>query len=272
MFVIKASGGKEKYQPKKIINTCLRAGADKKLAQEVVNRLEPFIYEGISTKEILRFVHQFLKKRKPVAVRYNLKKAIIKLGPAGFTFEKLVSRILEEYGYKTKMPPPLSGLCITHEVDVVAEKDNLRYNIECKYHNSQGIYTGVKDVLYVWARYLDLKDGYKLGKCERFDSPWLFSNTKFSKQVIQFSKCKKIPITGWNYPQGESLRDLLEKKKLYPITILKSLDKKTREKLSKTDLIFVQDLIERDFKQLRNLTKIRVKKLNSLIQEAKSIL
>ena len=58
----------------------------------------------------------------------------------------------------------MKGKCASHEIDVIADKgDSLRYMIECKYHNSQGIYTGLKEALYTHARFLDLNNGYKLG-------------------------------------------------------------------------------------------------------------
>jgi predicted RecB family endonuclease len=53
------------------------------------------------------------------------------LGPSGFLFEQFFSEILKNYGYKTKINVFLKGKIITHEIDIIAEK-NKKYMIECK--------------------------------------------------------------------------------------------------------------------------------------------
>lgn len=272
MWIVKASGETEKFDPEKIKRTCLKAGASENLAERIAKEVKKRSYNGISTKQILQITLSILNKEKPyVAARYDLKGAMFRLGPAGFVFEHFIGEILKEYGYKTKIHNILRGNCVSHEVDVVASKENKNYMIECKYHNLSGIYTGLKEVLYTYARFLDLSDGAKQGLCQNFNQAWLICNTKFSEDTIQYADCKGVKLTGWNYPKDNSLDDLIEKKKLYPITMIRSLDADSLDKLASSDFVLVLDLIRNPLKEINSITKIPLKKLKIFVDEANRI-
>lgn len=277
MWVVKASGETEKFDKEKIKRTCLRAGASEKLATKIANHVESKAYDGISTKEVLNITLKLLRKEMlPLAARYDLKGAMFRLGPAGFIFEHLVAEILKEYGYEAMVHSMIRGACIYHEIDIIATKmktgkQQKVYMVECKYHNLPGVYSKVKDILYTYARFLDLTEGYKKGFCQKFNKPWLISNTKFSEDTIQYATCKNILLTGWRYPQGSGLEKFIEKKKLYPITMLRGLDKYSQEKLATAGLVLAIDLIRRDIKDLNKITGITINKLKILSKEAERI-
>jgi Holliday junction resolvase len=272
MWIVKASGETEKFDPEKIKRTCLKAGASEKLAERIAKEVKKRSYNGISTKQILQITLSILNKEKPyVAARYDLKGAMFRLGPAGFIFEHFIGEILKEYGYKTKIHNILKGYCVSHEVDVVASEGNKNYMIECKYHNLSGIYTGLKEVLYTYARFLDLLDGAKQGSCQNFEQAWLVCNTKFSEDTIQYAECKGVKLIGWNYPKGNSLEDLIEKKKLYPVTMIRSLDGDSLDKLASSNFVLTLDLIRNSLKELNSITKIPLKKLKNFADEANRI-
>jgi len=272
MYVVKASGETEKFNPKKIKRTCIKAGASEELANKIAREVEKKSYDGISTKEILHITLSLLKKEKSaVATRYDLKGAIFRLGPAGFTFEHLVAEIFKEYDYETKVHSIIRGACVSHEVDVIATKDNDNYMIECKYHNIPGIYTGLREALYTYARFLDLQDGFKKGLCRKFNQPWLVCNTKFSEDAIQYANCKDMRLIGWNFPENQGLEYLIEKNKLYPITMLTRLDADSLEKLANVNLVLVKDLVRINIKELSESSKIPKNKLKILSEEARGI-
>jgi Holliday junction resolvase len=272
MYVVKASGETEKFDPQKIRRTCLKAGASEELADKIAREVEKKSYDGISTKEIFHMALNLLKKEKPiVATKYDLKGSIFRLGPAGFTFEHLVGEIFKELGYNTKVHSIIRGACVSHEIDIIANKDDNNYMIECKYHNIPGIYTGLREALYTYARFLDLQDGFKKGLCRKFNQPWLVCNTKFSEDAIQYSNCKDMRIIGWNYPENQGLEYLIEKDKLYPITMLKDLDSDSLDKLSNANLVLVKDLVRIGIKELSEATKISKNKLKILSNEAREI-
>ncbi len=263
MYVIKASGKKEEFNPEKIYNTVLKAGASKALAREIVAEVESRIYDGIRTRDILDIALGILGRKNPnISMVYNLKRAIMNLGPTGFIFERFFAEILGNYGYKTEVGQILRGRFATHEVDIIASNRS-RYMIECKYHNSPGTQTDLKVALYVYARFLDLK--------KDFDQPWLATNTKCSDRAIKYAKGVNMKVTGWQYPQNESLQDLIEKKKLYPITILKSVNNYVKWRFSESGILIASDLTRYDLRELKERTKIPEDILRRIVDEARQV-
>ncbi|MBU5557582.1 MAG: ATP cone domain-containing protein [Candidatus Aenigmatarchaeota archaeon] len=283
MYVIKASGETAPFDPDKIRKTCLRAGAPADLAETIVQKITERFYPGISTREILEMTLKMLEVEHPhVAARYDLKGAIMRLGPAGFAFEALVAEVLKEHGYATRVHSMVQGACVMHEIDVIATKPFKKgpelesqlkyYMIECKYHHATGIYTGLKETLYTYARFLDLQDGWRTGKCQQFDQAWLATNTKFSTDAIQYANCKNIKMLGWNYPAGNSLQDMLEAKGLYPITSLRTLDPPTLAKFSAAGMMLTKDLIRRTPEEIADKTQLPLRRVKELVNEAERIL
>ena len=120
----------------------------------------------MTTKKIYQMAFNMLKGKSRVsASKYKLKKALMELGPSGFPFEKLVSKIMEHEGFETKVGVIVQGNCVQHEVDVIALKDNNHYMIECKYHSDQGRFCNVKIPLYIHSRFRIVID--KLGLSNR---------------------------------------------------------------------------------------------------------
>jgi hypothetical protein len=263
MYVIKASGEKEKFNPRKITATLLRAGASKQLASEIVSKVEKRTKDGTRTREILDYTLKLLKNKKPeVSARYDLKRAIMSLGPTGFPFEKFFAEVLKKYGYETQVGRMVQGKIIKHEVDITAKKKKV-YMVENKYHNSLGNYTNLKVALYTYARFLDLK--------KNFDHPWLVTNTRLSRNARMYSKGVNMKVTSWNYPKDDCLHTLITKKKLYPITILKSVNDSVKFKLSKANILLAINLTEYSLPELKKKTGLNENVLNKLINEARSV-
>jgi Holliday junction resolvase-like predicted endonuclease len=238
--VVKANGEIELYSREKFRASLSRSGADIALIDKVQKKVESELKEGITTGQLYDLAKKFLAEESvSSATKYSLKKAIMDLGPAGYFFEKYIAAVLSEYGYKTKTNLEIKGKCITHEVDVLAEKENVVYIIEAKYHNSRGIKSDTKTVLYTYARFLDIKTGNsKFSNAE----PWLITNTKFTTKAVKYGKCQGIKISGWRYPKDESLESLVENKNLYPVTALPSVNNYARKELVKAGIIFARDV------------------------------
>lgn len=272
MYVIKTTGEREKFDRKKIKRTCKRAGASERLANKIAKQVEKRIHPGITTRDVLKITLDLLKNERPfVAARYDLKGSIFRLGPAGFIFEHLVGEILENYGYKTKLDTIVNGECASHELDVIAKKGKKTYLIECKYHNIPGIYTGLRETLYTYARFMDLKEGYQKKKGQKFDVPWLICNTRFSNDAIKYAKCRGLMLTGWYYPPNKGLEKLIGDKKLFPITMLRTLDRDSRNQMAASNLMLIKDILETDIKEIHKITNIKIRKLKQFIEEAKGI-
>ncbi len=269
MYVIKNSGEKEPLNLNKVARACKRAGADNKTCDQITKLVKSKAYNGITTKEIYQIVFQELKKiNTPCAAKYSLKQAIMSLGPSGFPFEKYLSELFQNYGYKTSTNNFVKGKCITHEIDVIIEKQNKKYMLEAKYHNEPGTVTGLHPAMYTYARFLDIKPGYQT---KPFDGAYLITNTRCSPDAIGFAECYNLKIISWDYPKGESLRELIEKQKLYPITILQSIGRFEKEELSKAGILLIKDIAQTTPEKLYKLTKLDKKYLLSLIERAKQI-
>jgi hypothetical protein len=263
--IIKNSGEKEEFNPGKIERTLKRAGATEEQTNRIINLVKKRVRENMTTKQIIDFVLSELKKTPGVAARYDLKRAIMSLGPGGFTFEKYFAQLLEHHGYKTWTNQIIKGKRITQEVDIVAVKDK-RYMIECKYYLYTGNYLGTKEALYTYARFLDTNSRKK-----NFDQPWIATNTKCSWSAIEYSKGVDIKITSWKNPPKENLQKLIESKKLYPITILRSVNNFVKERLFYSGITMVKTLIETDIQTLKQRTRLKDHELKKIIQEAKQI-
>ncbi len=266
--IIKADGTCEPFKKIKIINTVIKAGGSRKFANEVADKVSKKIKKGTTTKEILELILKLLKKQPCVALRYDLKRAIMSLGPHGFTFEEFFSQLLQNYGYETKVGILMKGKATTHEVDILAESDK-KYMIECKYHNRLGSHSNSKVAMYTYARFLDLHNNVK----NKINQGWLVTNTKCTPHAIEYSRGVGLKITSWKYSsKGEkNLQELIEFKKLYPITLLKSVEGDIKEKLAKARIVLTKDLLVYNIMELKNKTGLNEKELRKVLKEANEI-
>jgi predicted RecB family endonuclease len=264
MYVTKASGEKEEFDVEKIRWTCLKAGASKQLVDRIVKEVEAKAYDGITTREILHLTLKLLEEEPEAAIRYDLKRAIMNLGPTGFPFEKFMAEVLQNYGYETKVGEIVNGKCVSHEIDIIAEKEGVRHLVECKYHNTPGNRTGLEVVMYTYARFLDLG--------EKFNQAWLICNTKCTTEAEQYGKCVGVKVTSWNYPNMESLEEMVEKKKLYPITILRSVTGPIGERLFQARVMLAKDLLDHDLEDLKRTTGLPQEVLDAIRDEARKII
>lgn len=245
--VIKANGEKAPFKVKKLINSLQRAGASKTVIDRIVVNIEESLYEGMTTKKIYQMAFKILKDISRVsASKYKLKKALMELGPSGFPFEKLVGKIMEEEGFETKIGVIVDGICVKHEVDVIAQKDNKHYMIECKYHSDQGRYCNVKIPLYIQSRFLDVEKQWEQQKGHeaKLHKGGVYTNTRFTTDAIQFGKCVGLLMTSWDYPRGNGLKDRIDKSGLHPLTALTTLTKAEKTKLLDEGIVLCKELHE----------------------------
>lgn len=239
--VEKYSGEKVKFSVSKLSLSLIRSGADKAMVDTIVKKVSDELYNGITTKEIYNRAFVLLKgKNRYLASKYKLKRAIYELGPTGFPFERFISRLLKYSGYTTKTNIVLQGKCVTHEVDVIAKKENTNTIIECKYHSDQGLKCNIKIPLYIQSRYLDVKANYT--DKEELGDGWVVTNTKFTKDAIQYGNCSGLYLLSWNYPADNGLKDRIDRLGLYPITVSTLLTKREKQFLINRDVILCRDL------------------------------
>jgi len=239
--VIKSSGEIERFSMTKFEKSLKRTGLPPKYWRPISKQVAAKVHPGIRTKDIYNEAFRLIRKQSSVAaIHYSLKKAILELGPTGFIFELFVARYFESIGYATYVGVTLQGEFVKHEVDVVAMKNNYQVYVECKFHNEVRTKNDIKTVLYVKARWDDLKNGPD-GKYLR--AFYVTSNTAFTKDAIVYAKGSGLNLLGVNAPEDESFLDKIKKHKLYPITSLKKLKKLYCQELIREKLILCSDLL-----------------------------
>ncbi len=266
VLVTKYDGRHEEFNPEKVRQSCLRSGATEAVANDVVDYVLKRIYNGISTKKLMKLVYERLNRKEVhLARRYRLKESIADLGPEGYEFEWYIAHLLQFSGYKTmhSPEPKIQGKLVDHEIDVFAEKAGERAIIECKHHFQSHTYTGLEVPLVQWARLEDINNnGMKM------TSAWIITNTKFSDYAIRYSEGKGIRLIGWNYPQGKGLERIIENSKAYPLTVLK-IPRFLRLNLVERGITNIREFLRADAKLLfdAGLSKEKAVDLKSLSEK-----
>lgn len=243
--IIKSSGEIVKFSLNKLRSSLKRTGADDTIVNQILDKVRDELYQGISTKEIYNRAFALLKKNKSfLASKYKLKKAIYELGPTGFPFERFVSAILRYSGFKTKVGTILLGECVSHEIDVIAFKNSEATIIECKFHSEQGLNCNVKIPLYINSRFQDIKAHWiKNSKNEEILTPgWVVTNTRFTKDALQYGNCCGLYLLSWDHPKNNGLKDRIDRLGLYPITVSTLLTNREKQFLLSRDVVLCREL------------------------------
>ncbi|MBZ9778433.1 restriction endonuclease [Psychroflexus sp. CAK8W] len=245
--IVKSSGEKADFSLSKLRNSLFRSGADKSTVDHILNIVRDELYQGISTKEIYNRAFALLKKSEPIyASKYKLKKAIYELGPTGFPFEKFIGELMKYSGYEVKVGQILKGKCVSHEVDVIASKDEHNILAECKFHNDKASVCNVKIPLYIHSRYRDIVAG---GKDDE-DGPkeaWVVTNTRFTLDAITYGNCVGLYLLSWDYPKENALKDRIDRLGLYPITVSTLLSSREKQFLLSRDIVLCRQLLNDSF-------------------------
>lgn len=243
--ILKASGNLEEFDIRKLIDSLIRSGASEEIARKIAENVARQVTPRIRTKQIFRMARRLLRKyNRAVDMRYSIKKAIYALGPAGYQFEQYFARILKEHGYSVEVNRVMDGYCVPHEVDIFAIKDSSGSVIECKYHSSGGIPTDVKVALAIHSRFHDIKRRFEsnTGNAIAIGQGWLVTNTRCTSDAIKFAECMGLRIVSWKYPQEGSLELMIERDRLYPVTILSSVRRNILETLFRNRFILAKDI------------------------------
>lgn len=242
-IITKASGQQEEFSFHKLERSLRKAGASQRLINQIIDEVQHI--KPQTTQQVHEYAIQRLaQENPPIAARYNLKRALMELGPAGYSFEQFVGQLLLAQQFEALVGQEIYGACIHHEVDIVATKASRKYMIECKFHNSPGIKTDIKVPLYIRARFEDIEKQWKKENphTNTIYQAWIFSNTQFTIDAIQYANCVGMRLTGWGYPIGESLAEMIDAQKLHPITALTSLSHHQKRQLIAQGLILCKDI------------------------------
>ncbi|HVP22771.1 MAG TPA: restriction endonuclease [Conexivisphaerales archaeon] len=272
--VLKASGGREEFDRRKFLRSIMRGGSSKETAQQVLDYVQPRLHDGISTKEIFQLASERLSSVDTRgSLRYDLKNSMMRLGPSGFPFEDFIGAVLTGMGYEVSVRNVAHGRCVRHEIDLIAVSHGKATMVECKYHNYKGVFTGVKEAMYTYARLLDIREGYAADHMgAKIEKAMLVTNTKFSDDAITFANCRDIELLGWHHPERNGLERIIDSRRLYPITILHGLEGGEANDLARCGILLVRDLLRFDRRDISEKTGIPSRRLERLSTEARDLL
>jgi hypothetical protein len=237
--IVKASGTKEPFSEEKVVRSLSKSGLSLDTAAHVVDNLKSHLKDDMTTGAIYGHVASYLQQNAPLEnyFNYGLKRAVMDMGPSGYPFEILVSDLLRLDNFKTAVGVVTQGKCVTHEIDVIAEKDTSKYFVECKYHNTPGYKTDVQVALYTYARFLDVSNIQKQSNPSQNLFSWLITNTKVTGEVFDYCNCVNMKVTTWTHPINYGLQDLIIASGLHPVTLLFDIPKNKIETLLEKGIV-----------------------------------
>jgi hypothetical protein len=273
MNVRKFDGSMQEFDRNRIVHTCLRNGASEETAGRIADRIERELSEGMTTKEILGLVWRYLGRHHPESQsRVDLRLALSLLRPRP-DFEIYASLILRSLGYSVESNKIMRGKCVEHEVDAIAQKEDRTYYVEIKHHDRMHTYTPLDVPMKVWATLQDLAEGKKLGYHNvNFTNSMILCNTKFTNHACAYADCVGIDRIGWKSPSPNGLESIIEHNGLYPVTLLKEVDRRLQRLLVDNGILMLRQLLEEDATILTERRKISTSQLSSLRNKSRRIL
>ena len=269
ILITKADGEKEPFDESKLRESLTRAGAMREAIDEITAKVTAELRDGMTTEEIYRKAFALLQgMAAPAAARYSMKRAILDLGPSGFPFEDFIGEIWRGKGFTVQTGVPVMGLCVEHEVDLLAHNDKKSVLGEIKFHNELGLRSDLKVALYVAARVEDVQARQKKDGQRVIDEGWLITNTKFTGSAISYARCKNLNLISWTYPKQGNLQDLIEETRAHPLTCLTSLSKIEKISLLQEGTVLCKSL---NTEKLRSVGIKDNERLTRIIKEVEHV-
>ena len=270
VLVTKADGSKQLFDEEKIVRTCLRMGASREDALQIVQKVEGRLYEGIATRKILQMIYSLMRKQKPAVKHlFDLKYGISLMEPKP-EFEAFIRILLVHSGFKVEPNTILRGLCGEHEADAIATRDGMTHFVEVKHHNSYHALTGLDESRIARAILEDVTEGYSHGLSSiKIDRAMIVTNTRYSEHAMKYGRCRDILQVGWSSPEFFGLREMVEKHKLYPLSCLRGISAKVRLRLVEAGVVVIKQLLEQDLRYLERKTELPRETVLSIMEKAR---
>jgi hypothetical protein len=246
-------------------------GANRRIAVEVADEIEARLYDGISTRKILQMIYRLLRKYKPILRHFlDLRKGLSLMGSKP-EFEKFVQILLSHHGFEVSPNQIIKGKCVGHEVDAIARKYGVTFFVESKHHSNYHTPTGLDESRIARAVLEDVTDGFALGKSDlKIDRAMIVTNTRYTEHAKRYGKCRNILQIGWSSPINLGLQNMIEEKKLHPLSCLRDLKSETRLQLVNTGIVLIRQLVEENPSKIAIETGIPQEILKKTIEKAKN--
>ena len=247
LLIRKASGDMEPFSSEKLRRSLQRSGAADNVIEPILNDVESWIYDGISSRKIYDRAFALLRKKTlSVASRYKLKNALMEMGPTGHPFEHFAGQVFKALGYNVEVAQILQGHCVTHEVDVIASKEKSQMFIECKYYLTTDKNANVQVPLYIRSRVDDIiKKQSTIPEFAGYTfSGGVVTNTRFTSDAMTYGECSGLKLLSWDYPAGNGLKDIIDREKIFPVTVLTKLSTQDKQRLMGQGIVTCRQILE----------------------------
>jgi Holliday junction resolvase-like predicted endonuclease len=270
-YVTKADGSRQLFDREKVAKTCLRMGVNRRIAYEVADEVEARLYDSMLTSKVLKLIFRLLQKRTPTIRHFlDLRKGL-SLMVSKPEFEKFVQILLVHQGFQVSPNRVVIGKCVGHEVDAIAKKDSITYFVEAKHHSNYHTPTGLDESRIARAVLEDVTEGFALGKNDvKIDRAMIVTNTRYSEHAKRYGKCRDILQIGWSSPKMLALQNMIEEKKLYPLSCIKGLNSEIKMKLVISGIVLMKQLVEENPSKIAKNTGISRKIIQRIIKKAKT--
>ena len=246
MNIRKSDNSEQKFLDEKLIGSFCRLGVPPNEACVMVDSIKKELKPYPKTSDVFKSASKKLfEHNRLIGLRYNLKNAIMQLGPSGHPFEEYIGDILTVKGYETRVSQIVRGACVTHEVDVIARTDSRHIMVECKFHNAPGTKSDVQVALYTHARFMDIRkaDENKPEHEKAVHEQWLVTNTQCTTDAIAYARCAGLKILAWRYPSEGGLEKFIEDEKFFPVTIF-PMPMQAKAFLIKNGITLVREIMQ----------------------------
>ena len=118
--------------------------------------------------------------------------------------------------------------------------------VECKFYISTGKNANVQVPLYVRSRINDIVY-LRLGQPEFSGysfSGGIVTNTRFTEDAIAFGESAGLKLLSWDYPRGAGLREIIDREKIFPVTVLTRLTVAQKQLLMERGIVICRQIAE----------------------------
>jgi hypothetical protein len=122
--------------------------------------------------------------------------------------------------------------------------------------------------LYIHSRFADIKAKWEEEK--KFPNldlhGFVVTNGRLTIDAIHYAECVGLGLISWDYPANKSLKSIIDKSGLHPLTSLHSLRKVDKRALLDKDLVLASQLVDRQ--DLLKELNISEKQITRILKEA----
>lgn len=73
------------------------------------------------------------------------------------------------------------------------------------------------------------------------------TNTRFTQDALDYGTCVGLYLLSWDYPNGDGLKERIDRLRLYPITVSTLLSGREKDFLLERDVVLCRQLIKNSF-------------------------